>query len=333
MNWTKLWTVCLVSLISFQLHAGSDDHWCYDCACELCTDWTASLDWIIWKTRTDNALPYDGTNAIGSVKCVDPDYESGVRLGLEKACGCYTFGAHYTRYHPEKSAQVTDFASGNLAGTRIVTAYNNLTQGSIERARANWDLEYDDFDLVFSQPAFEIGCTQIDLVGGLKFAFIDQQLNTQYFNQGAFNWTSIQQSVDVDAYGLTLGSHAESLLCPCWTLYANLSYDLYVADVEQRYHYFTRTDNDGEITQETRANLRKSGSRILGTLNVAIGTRYELPCWCGVVPHVGFGYEYHQWFNTPGFFDHQNTNSLVGLDRHQSCLSFDGFFLRFGAAF
>lgn len=307
---------------------------CDDCYDPCCTSgFTVYGDWLYWSPRKctlDYALPYDGSNAIGKVHSVCPSYDNGYRIGLSKTCDCWTYGINYTHYHSDERSSVTDATNGDLAGTRIIDNYTVLSQGSIQFAKAKWDLDYDVISL-YAGYNTTFNCVDTVIFGGFKFAFIDQKLDTLYtatLSPGSQD--AIYQKNCLDAYGLTIGLTPSYNLCGCLNAFGTFSYDILAGNFDRTFDY--RTSTNGGTTVLERARLKESCWNLLSVFNLSFGLRYD---WmtCDKNFFLALGYEFHHWVNGFGFLEHQNESGEITLDRYHDSLGFDGLFLRAGVSF
>ena len=301
-------------------------------------------DWIFWQARVcdlDFAVPFDGTNAIGDVRKVDPDYEHGFRVGVDKTCGCWSFGGNYTYYRARASGAFADLTNGDIAGTRIVPDYSLLTQGTIHNASANWDMNFDTADIMMGYQILSCGCFEANLIGGVKLAYIDQNMNTTYSftTQGegpVLNVDAIRQKIDMDAYGASLGFEPSYHLSRCMDLYGVFSYDALIGKFDRTFHYQTTSGANNPVV---RANLRDDCWSWIGVANLVVGVRSKWDdMFCGKGSVIfSAGYEFHHWFDAAGFLGHQNVDNtnanLITIDRCLKAMGFDGPFVRLEATF
>lgn len=308
-------------------------------------DWGIHVDYTYWKARvcdTDFAIPFDGTNAIGDVRKIDPDYEHGFRIGFDKTCGPWSYGADYTYYRSDARGELLSPTVGDIAGTRIVPAYSALVQGTIDTARADWSMDYDTVDLLVGYHALRCGCFDAKVFGGIKLAYIDQQMNTTY----AFTTTGetpvtttniIRQKINMDAYGASLGLEPSYRFSRCLDLFGVFSYDALVGKFDRSYTY-QQTISNGATTNP--ADLKDDCWTLVGVANLKVGLRSKWEkAFCGKGSVIlSAGYEFQHWFDASGFLGHQNVDSqtgpnLITIDRCLKGMGFDGPFVRLEATF
>lgn len=307
-----------------------------DC-CDLCTGWDIYADWLYWKPRgceLDYAAPFNGVSSLGNVEKLKAKYDNGFRLGLQKGCDCLDFGIEYTYFRTDRNAEVVDTANGNIAGTHLITRYTALTQGDIQKATGDWDIQYNVLDLLAGMKMDFGSCIEARMFTGLKFAAIDQSFKSTY-RGGTGELGNIldiaTQKNKLKAYGFTLGTSSRMELVECFNFFGNFSYDLLFARTKRRFQYDISTDLGTTVT--TLADLKDECYRLVSVFNFAFGIEYDLCQIFCVDSKISFGYEYHQWLNTPGFMNHHFVSNEFTFDRHNDNLSLDGLFLRLGIHF
>ena len=328
----------LAAVLAFSGSAYADD------CCDPCGGWNAHVDYLYWTVRNcqmDYAVPYDDDDddglSIGSVKSVHPSYESGVRIGAHKDCGCFTYGIDYTWYRSDTTSTVID-TDGHLAGSYLVDDYTELSQGDIDLARGIYDLDYDVVDLIVGYDLCSGECFDLSMFGGLKFAFIDQELETLYSSSTTIegesnNYDQANLRSNMDAYGLQFGVNSDYNIWRCVDLYGLFSFDLFAANFDRSFKYITTTD--GGSTTTTHANLTADCWDIVSAINLGVGLKYHVPnCYFKCVDAtLSIGYEFHQWLNHPGFMKYTNESGEITFDHSLQSLSFDGLVISLDARF
>ncbi len=328
MQWKNFLFVAILSLTSV-LTA--------DECCDPCNGWDAHIDYLYMKARNchfDYAIPFDGTNAIGSVKSLSPEYDSGFRIGFDKECDCFTYGVNYTWFRSNRTTTTTEPVTGDLAGTLLIDAYTAVTQATIDLARAKWDLDYDLVDITAGYHLCSSECLDFSMFGGVKLAFINQDFEALYSTNvditGATNtFDRVNQKLDMDAYGLQFGFNTDYNGWNCLGLYGLFSLDVLAADFDRTFRYTTSAN--GGLTTLTRADLKENCWDIVSVLNLGIGLKYRFQSCLDST--LSIGYEFHQWLGTPGFLKHTNESGEVTFDRSLDNMSFDGLTIGFEARF
>lgn len=309
------------------------------CPTPCCAEWKVYGDWIYWNTRRcqlDYATPFDSiaTTAIGNVSSVCPGYESGFRVGISRECGNTFYDLFYTYYRPDASDTTTN-VDGNLAGSRIVENFTALIPGTIALAKGKWNLDYDEVNLLMGYKLCSRPCVESYVVGGFKYASIDQDFESFYSETADIttNVDKVKESIDLNAYGVNFGLKGKYTFCKCFNLFANASHDVLLGDFNRKFTYDTSIDGGTTFTQSV--NLKDESWCMLGVYNLAFGLGYDMSfkgCWCADLS-FSVGYEFHQWVNTLDFLDYQNESQEITFDRHLQSLGFDGLFVQLSVGF
>lgn len=308
-----------------------------DCGCEE-SCWFVQGDWLFWSVRSsclDYVVPYDGTNAIGKVRAIEPSYDHGFRVAVGKTCDEAAYSLRYTHYKTDELDFSIDGAAGDFAGTRIVAAYTVLTQGAILHSQAEWSLDYD---IIHLQSKYEVkldDCMVLYGFGGPKYAMVQQDFsvlhsNSLVLNGGATSLDEIRSKLDLKGLGGGFGLGGRYTLFGCFDLFGSFGYDLFLADVEREFRY--RTSVNGGAAFTTRADLKEDCWRPISVVCMDFGAEWRR-CFRCVQFSLALGYESSHWINSPSFLTHMNEGGEIAFDRHAEDLGFDGFFVRGGLTF
>lgn len=335
-------------VIASSLHADTcyQNDCCYDE--EYCCEngWNFYADWIYWRTRNcklDYAIPYESEeNSIGKVYSPDLGYDSGFRVGASSSCNCWNYGLEYTRYSSTADGSYKN-SDGHIAGTHILDDYTEVSQGSdIVLAKSDWKLDYNVIDLSMGKTLTMGDCATMNVFGGLKFAYINQDFKNVYSDNLDFSLADRDVSIQkhcMDGYGISLGFAPEYKLSNCFSFVGAFSYDSYVSKYDRSFKYITydtTTSESGTSTiEETVVNLSDECWGSVSTLNLAVALKYSMSglfCSCGDLS-LTVGYEFHNWLNFEGLLEHQNESDEITFDRYNQGLGFDGLFVRLSATF
>lgn len=312
---------------------------CPNLCCDMCGEFTVYGDYLYWRARRcelDYALPFPEGNYIGNVRILCPEYDSGFRVGAKYRCGDMDVEGRYTWYYSSARDEFTEPANGDIAGTRIVDDFGVITQGSIELARADWDVHYNAADALVGYDMDVGNCFDFRLFGGFKYLNIEQNLNVLYSETaditGAANsYAHIHEDLDMDGYGLTLGFDTLYKICGGFGIMGTFSYDVLASEFKRSELY--RTTPDGGLNLTTRADLRDECWRTVSGFNLLVGLQYDFQlCGCYDL-FVAAGYEFHHYLNMADFMGFQSESGETTFDRQTDGLGFDGLFVRLGIGF
>jgi len=316
------------------------------CICDWCdweNGWTVQADWLYWKVRRcdlDYAIKgaYDASaNLDGTIRCVDPSRDGGFRVAMFKDCGdCWRFGFRYTSFETDEHASLhTASASSNFVPTRLTGETLEDFGSELLSADAVYKFNLDIVD-VESSYVYRFDCSDATLrpFTGLRFAFIDQDLNTKYDNDKTnSNWVNKVDAYDVltmDAYGLMFGLEGEWDDVWCGVgLYGRCASCLSVAEFEASHLEINVT-----LPSPTRQiDTKKRQYLVVPSWDMAVGLEYELCPFLCASWDVKLGYEIHSWCNLPDFLNFPS-GSREGINtRTKSDLSYEGLFLRLTGTF
>ncbi len=339
------------------LHANS--YLCDPCECDPCEciEPTTCIDecgkgcvffadWLYWSARKcqlDYALPFDDgvspDETIGSTKRVCPDYSSGFRIGAHKCCNDLWYGIRYTRFSNETSSSTVDL-DGDLAATRVGANEQDTDNGNIEYASAKYEVCLDVIDLEASCPTQWGSCVCVNLLGGVKLAYLDQKIKTHYAESNADREGTqtgnavdkVDEYVDMDAYGLYFGFDANSLVCGKVSLFGRASLGALVGCFDNRYKLESQP---GAQAFALSTNLKDGCNRLITNFDLSLGLAYDFCGPCSSNWFVKLGYEFSHWMNTSDFIRLNENNN--GNENHiynaTDSIGFDGLFLSFEGTF
>ena len=310
------------------------------CDSSTCAGWTLYSDWIFWHTRRcdlDYALKTTDGNPRGKVKALDLDYEGGFRLAALKCCGAYDFGLHFTHFTACADDSTDVGASGNILKTRLGEQYALTSDGSIAYAKGEYDLSYNVYDLEGGYGYQHNKCICSRFFGGLRFAFIDQDFDVTYKSiAGTPTFTDkIRHTCDMDAYGIYAGAKTSYALSRCLSLFGTFSSGVLVAEFDRKFTHKGVTVNEESTNTVTYVKIKDSCTKLVGTIDAALGLQYATSNFTCLDWRVSLGYEFHQWLNTRDFMTlvTGDTSGEIHFDHHDENLGFDGLFLRVAASF
>ncbi len=300
-------------------------------------------DYLYWRTRRcelDYAIPTTGNSTsgpfVGNVYTVCPEYDSGFRVGGIVGSGDLYLEGRYTYYQSSSEDSVVD-STGNLIGTRIVDDFpGGASQGAFNFARADYSVHYHAVDALLGYDMDVGRCFDFHLFTGFKGLFIEQKFNVLYsdaedIDGPANTYSSINDKIELDGYGLTLGFDMVYHVYDCIGLTGSFAYDVLAGNTDRHFSYRNTTDGGQNFTDN--ANLRDECWRTISGLNLAIGMQYETRiCNCYDVV-LGAGYEFHHYLNFSDFLALQSESGETTFDRQTDGIGFDGLYVRLGIGF
>lgn len=312
-----------------------------DNCCYTDPSWNVYADWLFWRARRSQLdFAFNGDPGVfgvklpsGSVHAVEPSYDNGFRVGVQKYCGDLFFEGYYTYFRNEESK--TAIALNGQSGTHVVDSLREVNQGNFQLSRGKWNLDYDSVDLLVGYQFNKGRCLRPYLFGGFKYASIDQELTSFYSEDVAVTGEVdlVKEKIDMSAYGVDIGVGANFSFWSCFNLFAKVSYDALIGDFKRRFTYNISSDGGATFFQDL--NLNDQSWNSLSVFNLWFGLGFDRvfnQCWCSRLS-LSIGYEFHQWINQLDFLEVQAESGENTFDRHLQSLGFDGLFIRFNVGF
>ena len=291
--------------------------------------WQIHGDWLYWKAHrggldfaiddaNDPAIPQFGPADIARIR---PEHDSGFRVGVfrESSRGL-DYGVRYTHFDSDTTTSLFDPAADN-SGTRInPSLLGNVGLRDVSLATSEYDLDYRLLD-VETGYRIDINCdSSVRPFAGTRFAKIDQSLDTRY-EDALGNATEISESVDMDSWGLYVGSDGQ--------------YGL------GRFHVFGRgavglhhARFDGHIRQfdvdldTLQLDVTDGDRRIAASLEAQVGLGCQVYEGCRGGVGLQVGYDLQKWFNMADFIRFNDDIQDAAIAANDSSLGLDGWFLR-----
>ncbi len=292
---------------------------------------SATGEWLYWSPRQnelDFAVPRGpAPSSIGPVSSIDPDYDSGFRVGGAGRLGPNGLSLVYTGLDTSDSDLVTE-RNRDLAGTLILDDFTALTQGNIALASADWDLDYDAVDLNASHDLVDTGRVRVAMVGGVKWASIDENFQALYAedqNLAVSDMDRATQETRMDAWGVNVGLDGRAELLPRLAATGSFIYSPMVGGFDQRFVYETSTAGLAGLQQVV--NLADERTQMVSVFDVKLGLEALLVDMPDVQATLNFGYQFQHWANYPGLLKHTSESGEITFDHNDSSIGFDGFFL------
>jgi hypothetical protein len=285
----------------------------------VCPGWLVSVDYLNWDVRqrsTDFAITTDDSAVVGrgAVHHLDMDRNSGVRTSLGYRLGSgWELALGYTYFQTDGVASAAEPAGGNLWATRSHPA---LYEEALT-ADASGEFTYNVFDLEARYPLVRSCPVTAQILGGLRWADIDQALRVAYdgrnFTDGQFSDVS-----SMTAFGLRLGAESQWHLNSSWSLFGNAAGSILYG----RFHTALLETNRAGL--ETVVDIRDDYDQAVPVIDAAVGVAWNRGPW-----EIRGGYELANWFNLADrsmFPSYQHEGAYT--PQSQDVL-LDGLFVRF----
>lgn len=344
----KKWMMALTALIMTTQTAPAQAEDCgFDlCACDPCEGWTVYADYLYWKPRTcnlDYVIVSEEENVVTALKGVCPKWESGFRVGVQKACEDIYFGVHYTYFDSNAFSSIQ--ADGHLLPTLAGQRQTNFGAGNVRYAEAEYGVTFNQIDIEAGYLMEVNNCLEATPHLGFRFASIDQSLEAAYSADRNYpdhrhdpsdRSYELYKKNDADFYGFSFGSKASYTFCDCVNLFGDLTYGIGVADIDRNYIGYRIDPSQKENKIEKSANLSTDCCWKSATfLDLTFGVSFPMCGICGVDWAIAVGYEFHHWNGLEGFLDYDSGNaaSESHIDHHSNSVGFDGLFVRIATTF
>ncbi len=335
----------------------------------FCDGWSVYGDWLFWKVRRsgldytiegDNfespRHEYDSNTYVpfGKMHCVDPEYQSGYRIGFAKNFCELDVGVRYTHFKADhtNSKYSEDYS---LDGTRqhplddeaYTSSWGSSSINDFDYAESGYSLKLDQIDVEAGKAWDTCEGLRVRPFVGFRYARIDQHMNTFYDIEDGL---TVSEFLDIKAYGFYLGAGVRYTFCECFGLHACLSGGLYIASTSGHHNEGSGFFGNGSSSSSDSSSGSGSGSGdnvgsvpeadsdihvsrcdsdiLVGSCDAAFGVSYELHnCFCGNWMFAA-GYEFHNWSGMPDFLNFTDDGSFGNHSRNHSNLGYDGLYVR-----
>jgi len=278
------------------------------------------------------AIPIDGPIAagdpripIGPTAMVNPDYDSGFRVGMSVPLDCcYSLVATYTWYNSDvsDSAKIDaispdpdDVFHPLVIHPSTVDAATDVTDVSAHLA-----INFQFVDIDYKGIWYQDECCRWLTLVGVRYAHLDQNFASQFNFTGT---TDVLSEVRFDGGGIRFGLEGERYCWGGFMLYAKGAANFVAGDFQGR--YFQGDAFDPVVTEMTW-----SASRVVTILEVELGFGWQS---CNGRWRANAGYVFNAWLNAvqpDEIIRAGQTNNFAGIG---DGLSFDGLALRFAYRF
>ncbi len=313
------------------------------CACnQTIPNWEFFGDFLYIRPRDANVaygVIFDATKQpdtppsgiLGSVPLVEIgqpgvasiDFHPGFRVGGAKAFDeCNAVVATYTHYEGEdQNSLSTDqlnappgadsFEIRSLV-SHPATWSSNAASDYLEAA-SDYYLRYDLVDVDFRWTFENQNDTRLSLLGGMRYALLDQRLDVQFTSTDVQN---VHSQINFDGGGLRFGIEGERRTPFGLVFYGRAVTSVVAGTFRGAY---TQTN---QINTNINVDTGYPADRVVPIVDLEVGTGWS---FCNDKLWVTAGYSFSGWFNvvrTDSFISAVQSNNFSGMS---NTLTFDGF--------
>jgi len=308
--------ICFTPILAFGQYADN----C--CGCGI----TADVDYLYWNTCRSNldyySLLLEGTNNtpfLSEYFSLGNDWSSGVRATVGYCfCDCLELSARYTYYESNISDQINN-GQDNGVGTRPNNSGSELNL--LTSANGSYKLDYNVLDIELAGGEQILCKAVLAPFVGVRFGWIHEKIDVFYT---ALDNVQPIQKVDLNSYGVVIGSDYLYNLCGCFNLMGRLSIGAHYGDFDWR----TQEITDADIA--TPVTGFGTNCRAIYTAEIAISLVYE-GSFCNCNWNLGVGYEFQPWLS---MLDFQNLDGRNAIPSYNTAtLLLHGLHVRLGVGF
>jgi hypothetical protein len=265
-----------------------------------------------------NRIPLLG----GDVESVDLQSRSGFRVGGGWSMGGdgVWFGALWTYLHSDGQKVLGSTPGGQL----FATAARAGGVDDVSTAAATANLNYSVIDLDVGKKILVGQSLDINLYGGPRLAWIDQNFDVLYNggSVGAVNYR-LSSPVYFRGVGLSAGGEGTWRIYRGLGLYANARASLLSGEFRNLH---SETNNNGAMVL---VNLREKYEEVIPVLEIGMGVSVE---WQDHI-FVKFGYELTNWFNLIHSTDLPDGTGIGRVGHRDADLTLEALRLQVGLTF
>jgi hypothetical protein len=264
-----------------------------------------------------------GTVPFGEIGRTDTEYDSGVRVGFEVACGpCAGVVFSYTFFETDGLDFVDppDISGGGGAVGSLVHHPGASITASAGPVDAIYQVEYQMSDLLYRGAFASSPCFSANYMLGVQYGNLEQAFGQSgVFSGGQAGLIDTIAVIDFDGGGLKAGVDGERRLRGGFSVYGRVTGAVMTGRFRSRYEMFNAT------TEVLLAEAIWKDDRIVPQLEYEIGFGWTSPSdhW-----RVALGYMYSHWMNTvtaAEYIDAVQADNYVDVE---DTLSFDGLVTR-----
>jgi len=308
--------------------------------CDSCCEWQFHGDWLYWKVRRsdlDYAIPkttQESFQANGRIECVGFDRDSGFRVGGYRNCnGNWNFGLRFTHY--ETIAKSSVHSEQNIfyptRPHRAAQSFDLMVfGGNFAASQYELDLNILDFEAGYKYNLSYCKAFARPLVG-IKFAFIDQKMVSDYEGDQFTDELKIQTSekIDMDSYGVYLGLEGEWNIWCGFGIFGRLSGGFNFGNIDVRHVDIGTREMDTQLVDDVKGSV----CLLVRNYEFSTGIQWELCDYLCADWMIQFGYEFHDWCGIIDFLNFTDISEFGKTTRGGSNLGYDGIFIRLNAKY
>ncbi|MGV7222089.1 MAG: Lpg1974 family pore-forming outer membrane protein, partial [Nitrospinales bacterium] len=275
------------------------------------------IDGRIALSGSDTSV-YAEREVSGGPERIDTELGGGGRIGFGINRGAWDFGIFYTGLSLSGDQTINDQHGNHLYPVLgySYTGYDNTYSQS--------DVTYHvlDFQAGYNM---KLGQTDVRLFGGVRYANLDQQVDTTFYTLGSTPY-NMDERRDVQFWGLgfRVGANAQTNISGPFGLFGSASSSVLFG---QQNTATTQNQTIGvPAIVYTRAS--RSEGRVAGNLDAEIGGTYTLEMANASKIVFAFGYRAEAWFGVNNTQSEPPTNSGTIYGTMHADQIFHGPFLR-----
>ena len=268
---------------------------------------------------------------------IEPDFGSGLRLGLEYfTAGGTGLGVTWMTLSSDTRGTFVD-PNGGSDGTRQHGDNNFFPDAGdgngLARADSRYRFNMDVIDLEASRQLFPGENLTVRFSGGLRMARIQQRMSTDYYALLDNEAIHVRERVRTESYGLTAATGARWRPWHRVSFFGRLRGSLMTGFTNR--NFFEVADGPTGASPPTVISVIAASSDRTIVYNVEAAAGMSLVVYESPRSRLTLdgGYELHSWMNLPDFLQFGDNNIEPRHNRQPGNIGLDGFFLRAGSEF
>lgn len=259
----------------------------------------------------------------GKFQTLNPEFESGFRLGVDKNAILAGFGLsfRYLYLKAQKSASVTRKNGGSLVPTMI--HLGNVIENSFNahEAIAKWSMRFQTFDVLVNHPIEYQECLLFTPYFGAEGLMIHQMIKSE-FSSLVESMRSRWES-DFFGVGIVIGTRFDWQYCSYFTLYTDVAARIIrgVADMDDHFRIQTFDSLDQNF------KFRYDDCHFIPGYSIAIGIEFSQE-FCSQLFSFDMGYEFMNFSNmqSPRRYVNGNGGFPISTSPSTSSVGLHGIF-------